>query len=96
MRAALVAFALVGSVTVARATEPTVKQLLAAEAQATRTCQGSADPSRAAEECSRRDRLFGRLSQLGWCFGMKGQTQGQKEWHPCGPNSVRSNDLQPD
>jgi hypothetical protein len=80
----------------AYAAEPTVKQLLAAEAQASRVCQGSTDPDSATGECSRRDRLVGRLSQAGWCFGRVGQIQAQKEWHPCGPGSIRQNDLQPD
>jgi hypothetical protein len=38
MRAILVAHAFVGSVTVANAIEPDFRQLLAAEAQATRAC----------------------------------------------------------
>ena len=73
--------------------EPTVKQLLAAEARATLKCQGSTNIDEVPEACSWRDRLVGRLSQSGYCFGRIGQLQGQKEWHPCGANSIRTDDL---
>lgn len=93
MRYALAALAFL--VTPAVAGEPTVKQLLAAEARANTKCRGSTDELTIAESCSQRDRLGGRLAQSGWCFGRIGQIEALKEWHPCGANSIRQDDLRP-
>lgn len=73
---------------------PSVRDLLAAEAIADRNCRGSTDELVQAEQCARRDRLFGRLSQAGYCWGMKGQSEAEKKWHRCGPTSIYSNDLE--
>jgi hypothetical protein len=81
--------------TPALAAEPTVKQLLAAEAQANSQCRDTYNEATTPEACSRRDRLVGRLSQVGWCYGKRGQIQADKEWHPCSANSIRQDDLRP-
>lgn len=94
MRAVIVVIVLCGAAP-ACAEQPTIKQLLTAEAKADLACRGASDPSQSTEECSRRDRLFGRLSQAGWCFGRVGQIEVAKEWHQCGTNSIRQSDLRP-
>ena len=46
-------------------------------------------------ECYRRASVSGRLAELGWCRGHKGEAQYQMRWHSCGANSVRPpNDLE--
>lgn len=45
-------------------------------------------------ECYRRASVSGRLAELGWCRGHKGEAQYQMRWHPCDRDSIRPpNDL---
>lgn len=39
-------------------------------------------------ECYRRSSVSGRLAELGWCRGHRGEAQYQMRWHPCDRNSV--------
>ncbi|GJE15117.1 hypothetical protein [Methylobacterium longum] len=34
-----------------------------------------------------------RLAQAGYCWGRKGQTEEQKEWHACKPNSIYEDNI---
>lgn len=97
MRITLVALTLLAANHAAVAAPPTVDQLLQAWHQANTTCRGSSKPDdfTTMDECSRRDRLGGRLNQAGWCYGKKGQAGYQQEWHRCGPNSNQTDDLKP-
>ncbi|WP_162560842.1 hypothetical protein [Methylobacterium durans] len=74
---------------------PSVEQLLKAEAQATLICRGSTDELKIQEGCAWRDRLVGRLAQEGYCWGKKGQIEGDKTWHKCKAGSIYFNDLTP-
>lgn len=71
---------------------PSVPELLRAEAWADRQCRGTTDDLVRDEQCALRERLVGRLSQAGYCWGLEGQTEGQKQWHRCGPRSIRIDD----
>lgn len=73
---------------------PTVPELLTAEREATRACEGSGDPAVIREHCRLRDRLSGRLAQAGYCWGRKGQTDEKKEWHACQPDSIYEDDIE--
>jgi hypothetical protein len=74
---------------------PTAAQLIQAEITASSHCQGSTDPTdvNVQMECDRRSRIVGRLSQLGWCYGKKGQVGGDYRWHQCATGSNVINDL---
>ncbi len=90
----IVAVAIVSAATSAFA-RPDAAALLQAEAKADATCRGNVDreSGETLEACSRRDRLVGRLYQIGYCYGKKGQFGYQMKWHRCGPNSVMLDDL---
>ncbi|MHC2109055.1 hypothetical protein [Methylobacterium sp. CM6246] len=78
---------------IAQQQPPTVPELLAAEAKATRICEGSGDSAVAQEQCRLRDRLSGRLAQAGYCWGRKGQADEKKQWHACQSDSVYEDDI---
>ncbi|GJE57387.1 hypothetical protein [Methylobacterium thuringiense] len=96
MRLHLVCAAIIVS-TAAGAQAPSAKQLIAAWRTANGECRGSTDPEslKTKSECDRRERLGGRLDQIGWCYGKKGEAGYQNAWHRCEPNSERQNDLKP-
>jgi hypothetical protein len=73
---------------------PTVPELLSAEAKAHQACEGGGDPAIVREQCRLRDRLSGRLAQVGYCWGRKGQTDQKKEWHACQPDSIYEDDIE--
>ena len=68
--------------------------LTAAWQAANSNCQGSADPEgyEAKAACQKRDRLSGRLTERGYCFGLKSQPASQYRWHHCTPASNREDD----
>lgn len=39
--------------------------------------------------CALRDKQFTLANKAGWCYGKKGQSGYQMEWHKCGPRSLR-------
>ncbi|MCJ2104915.1 hypothetical protein MKK70_05875 [Methylobacterium sp. E-041] len=59
-----------------------------------RACEGSGDPDIIREQCRLRDRLSGRLAQAGYCWGRKGQTDENKQWHACQPDSIYEDDIE--
>lgn len=84
---ALVLVALAGPANAA----PSDKQLLDAVGQADSECRGlPPDDSEAA--CQKRDQLVGRLTERGYCYGLKGQVGADMRWHRCGPRSQRLED----
>lgn len=78
------------------AAAPSADQLIQAFRIADSDCRGSSDPGSVETrmECDRRSRISGRLAQLGWCYGMKGQVGGDFKWHRCSPRSITTDDLQ--
>jgi len=40
--------------------------------------------------CSLRDKQFALANKAGWCYGKRGQSGSQMEWHRCGPRSLRA------
>lgn len=96
MRADIAVLALVFAATGARAQQqlPTIPELLTAEANAARACEGTGDPAIIREQCRLRDRLSGRLAQAGYCWGRKGQADEKKEWHACQPDSIYEDDIE--
>lgn len=97
MRAYLTTFYLCAALVLPAAAAPSVQELLKAEAAANAACRGSTEPEsiQTQEECDRRDRLVGRLSQEGMCYGRQGEVGAQMRWHRCGPGSLTINDLRP-
>lgn len=93
-----IATLLLASPVAAQVRVPTPPQLVQAWGDANTNCRGSTDPESPVtqEECSRRERLAGRLGQAGWCFGIKGERQNEKRWHRCTPQSNFDDDLVPD
>jgi hypothetical protein len=51
---------------------------------------GSGDESSTWEACGARDVTARRLNELGYCYGKKGQSGAQMQWHRCGPDSIKS------
>jgi hypothetical protein len=96
MRTALAALALLVAAGGAAAQQqlPTVPELLTAEAKAAQACEGSGDPAITREQCRLHDRLSGRLAQVGYCWGRKGQSEEKKEWHACQPDSIYEDDIE--
>ncbi len=39
--------------------------------------------------CALRDKQFLAANKAGWCYGKKGQSGNQMEWHKCGPGSLK-------
>lgn len=75
-------------------TAPDAQRLIKAWREANGHCRsGPSDQPSVDAECERRSRLDGRLSQIGWCYGMKGQAGADYEWHRCGPRSLQTDDL---
>ncbi|GJD47266.1 hypothetical protein AFCDBAGC_5159 [Methylobacterium cerastii] len=96
MRIAIAVLALVVTTGGAGAQQqmPTVSELLTAEVKASRACEGSGDADVAREQCRLRDRLSGRLAQVGYCWGRKGQGDEKKQWHACQPDSIYEDDIE--
>ncbi len=71
MRAHLIAICLCAAFAMPAVAAPSVQELLKAEATADAACRGSTEPEslHTQEECDRRDRLVGRLSQEGCATG---------------------------
>lgn len=97
MRAHLIAICLCAAFAMPAVAAPSVQELLKAEATADAACRGSTEPEslHTQEECDRRDRLVGRLSQEGMCYGRQGEVGADMRWHRCGPGSLTINDLRP-
>lgn len=58
--------------------------------QANGQCRGgSGDDPKTHDACDEREAYSKRLSQLGWCYGKRGQAGYQLQWHRCGPGSIR-------
>jgi hypothetical protein len=95
MRHALAAAIIATSVTAQAGEQPTAAELMKAENVADANCRGSADPESTVTrmECDRRSRIYGRLSQLGYCYGHKGQVGADYRWHRCDPKSNTVDDL---
>ncbi|KZB99326.1 hypothetical protein AU375_04402 [Methylobacterium radiotolerans] len=95
MRYALAAVIIATSFSAQAAEQPTVAELMKAENVADANCRGSADPEATVTrmECDRRSRIYGRLSQLGYCYGHRGQVGGDYRWHRCDPRSNTVDDL---
>ncbi len=70
---------------------PSDKQLLDAVQQANSECRGL-PPDEREEACQKRDQLVGRLTERGYCYGLKGQVGADMRWHRCGPRSQRLED----
>lgn len=91
---ALTAVVVIGTGLDAHAAPPSLPQLIAAYQRADEGCRGN--PSDAADaECDRRTRLNSRLNQIGWCYGMAGQSRAAFEWHRCTAASFNTTDLEP-
>lgn len=97
MKTILAALALAASICTPAFAAPSIKVLLRAEAAATLGCRDSDEPNsfQTQEECHRRERLVGRLTQAGMCYGKKGQVGAEMHWHRCGPGSFQNDDLRP-
>lgn len=93
MRVAIAA-TVVLTATVSLQAAPDARRLIAAWHEANGHCRsGPPDQPSIDAECERRGRLDGRLSQIGWCYGLKGQAGADYKWHRCGPQSLQSDDL---
>jgi hypothetical protein len=66
-----------------------IEQARAADAQ----CRGS-DPSHPrTAACKSWKADASRLNRLGWCYGKRGQTRADMDWHRCTRSSYRTRDL---
>lgn len=50
-------------------------------------CRAEAETS--ADACDERAAYHRRLTGLGWCLGRQGEAPGDRQWHACGPGSLR-------
>lgn len=76
------------------AAAPDVKQIVGAWSVANGNCRGGEPNSlKTQAECERRASLGGRLDQVGWCYGHKGEVGADYKWHRCSPTSNRPDDF---
>jgi len=67
-----------------------IEQARAADAQ----CHGGdASHPRTAAACKSWKADASRLNRLGWCYGKRGQTRADMDWHRCTRSSYRTRDL---
>ncbi|WP_323041540.1 hypothetical protein [Gemmobacter sp.] len=66
------------------------RRLLVEVREMQRRCAGPEGDAPGAEVCTYRDGLAAHLNDLGWCWGIEGQSAEQADWHVCQPNSVRA------
>ena len=52
-------------------------------------CRGLSDPKVVDVSCNARDVYSRKLREQNWCYGKKGQTGSQMEWHKCDATSNR-------
>lgn len=64
---------------------PYIDSLIAKYDEADQACREGSQPA-----CRQRDETAGPdLNRVGWCFGKKGQGDGERQWHLCTPQSRR-------
>lgn len=93
MRYALAAVILATATVAHAASDP--RALVKAYNEADGNCRAARlDETVVEMECERRASVSGRLAELGWCRGRKGEAQYQMRWQPCDRNSIQPpNDL---
>jgi hypothetical protein len=61
-----------------------VGSLIAEEETLNRECRdGSGDNPETLKFCDKRDAVFTKLNELGWCFGREDQSEADKQWGKC-------------
>jgi hypothetical protein len=64
---------------------PHIDSLIAKYDEADQACREGSQPA-----CRQRDETAGPdLNRVGWCFGKRGQGDGERQWHLCTPQSRR-------
>ncbi len=91
MRALLIGAGLALAVTGHAAASPTDRQLLDQVRSLDSKCRGL-PPGEDDGACQKRDQIVGRLTERGYCYGLKGQVGADMRWHRCGPRSERLED----
>ena len=90
LKLSLLAAAALGCAAPALGRDDPIKVMIAAEHDLDVMCRGgSPGEFTTVEACERRDKLVKALSGRDYCFGKKGQAGVDKQWHRCGPTSLR-------
>ena len=86
----LLAAAAPGGVAPAFARDDPLKTMISAEHDLDVMCRGG-DPEEftTVEACKQRNKLVKALHDKNYCYGKKGQTAANMQWHKCGPHSLR-------
>ena len=66
-----------------------VARLLGEAIEMQERCAGPEGENPDSDVCHYRDSLVVGLNEMGWCWGIEGQTADQADWHPCRPDSIR-------
>ena len=89
MKEFLATLLLAGSVLSANAQTPA--PLLDIERELDLLCRGSSGDAPATDQiCKLRDKVAKVLQGIGYCYGRKGQTGAEMQWHKCARDSLRS------
>ncbi|GGC94755.1 hypothetical protein [Chelatococcus reniformis] len=89
------ALAMTGAPPPANAAEPTASALIKRWREANEICRGSSPVTAYVQAvCDEREAIGRQIDTMNWCYGRRGEYQYQKDWHRCGPRSIREG--QPD
>ena len=67
-----------------------MKVMISAEHDLDVMCRGgSSEEFTTVEACKQRDKLVKALHGAAYCYGKKGQSSANMQWHKCGANSLR-------
>jgi hypothetical protein len=86
----LVVMAALGCAVPAFARDDPLKAMISAEHDLDVMCRGgSPEEFTTVEACKRREKIVKALYGNGFCYGKKGQTSVDMQWHKCRANSLR-------
>jgi hypothetical protein len=86
----LLVMAALGCAVSAFARDDPLKAIISAEHDLDVMCRGgSPEEFTTVEACKRRDKIVKALYGNGFCYGKKGQTGADMQWHKCRANSLR-------
>jgi hypothetical protein len=69
--------------------QPSVLDMLSVYRDLNSMCRNpSADDFEKSAACTTREKVARMLNGMGWCYGVKGDDPGQRQWHRCGQKEL--------